>query len=125
MSDDGPAFGSAQAAGVLVVVKDKDAETASMPSVAVELLDDNLAAFLLAGGVDVKGLMALLNEYLDFTRAKENSFEPMEVLESWYRRDGIEDFIERLRHDSRRVGKAADAATVRESPKALGKGQDK
>ena len=134
MSDDGPAFGSAQAAGVLVVVKDKDAETASpstaaqsdtMASVTAELLDDNLAAFLLASGVDVGGLVTLLNEYLDFTRVKENSIEPMEVLSAWYSRDGIGDFIERLSHDSGRIGKAANAAEVRKSPEALGKGEDK
>ncbi|MCP9764958.1 hypothetical protein [Lacihabitans soyangensis] len=35
--------------------------------IQTELLDDNLAAFLLAGGVDVKGLMTLLNEFLDFS----------------------------------------------------------
>lgn len=106
-------------------LKDIPMETPNMASVTAELLDDNLAAFLLAGGVDVGGLVRLLNEYLDFTRVKENSIEPMEVLGAWYLRDGIGDFIERLRHDSGRVGKAANAAEVRKSPEALGEGEDK
>lgn len=104
---------------------DRSAQGDTMASVSAELLDDNLAAFLLAGGVDVGALMRLLNEYLDFTRVKENSFEPMEVLSAWYSRDGIGDFIERLRHDSGRIGKAANAAEVRKSPEALGEGENK
>lgn len=101
--------------------------------IRTELLDDNLAAFLLAGGVNVNGLMRLLDEFLDFstlTETPNNSkgvgiLDPMEVLQSWYRREGIEEFIERLRHDSRRARTTANAATVRESPKALGEGKDK
>jgi hypothetical protein len=104
---------------------DRSAQGDTMATVTAELLDDNLAAFLLAGGVDVSGLVRLLNEYLDFTRVKENSIEPMEVLCAWYMRDGIGDFIERLRHDSGRVGKSANAAEVRKSPEALGEGEDK
>jgi hypothetical protein len=121
----------------LVAVVPKGGEDKGFNDVVVintELLDDNLAAFLLAGGVDVKGLLTLLDEFLDFstnTETPNNSnggvgiLDPMEVLQSWYRREGIEEFIERLRHDSTRARTIANAATVRESPKALGKGKDK
>ena len=107
--------------GVLAVVIKDPQDNAD---VQAELLDDNLAAFLLAAGVDVGGLISLLNEFLDFTRVKDNSFEPMEVLDAWYRRDGIGDFIERLRHDRRTTGNAANAATIRKGQKALGEGKD-
>ena len=103
-----------------VVIKDPQDNA----DVQAELLDDNLAAFLLSAGVDVGGLITLLNEFLEFTRVKENSSEPMEVLDAWYRRDGIEDFLNRLRHDRRTAGHAANAAAVRKSPKALGEGKD-
>jgi hypothetical protein len=121
----------------LVAVVPKGGEDKGFNDVVVintELLDDNLAAFLLAGGVDVKGLLTLLDEFLDFstnTETPNNSnggvgiLDPMDILQSWYRREGIEEFIERLRHDSRRVRTTANAAAVRESPKALGEGKDK
>jgi hypothetical protein len=121
----------------LVAVVPKGGEDKGLDDVVVirtELLDDNLAAFLLAGGVNVKGLLRLLDEFLDFSTNTEtpNSskggvgiLDPMEILQSWYRREGIEEFIERLRHDSRRARTTANAATVRESPQALGEGKDK
>jgi len=87
--------------------------------VDAEMEDGNLAKYLDKNGVNSKLLIGLLMEFVEFTARNENEREPLEVLQGFYDCEAIEDFIERLKHDTRKVGKATNAASVGEGTKAV------